>query len=120
MFSRHPLPLGAADLLLVAGIVVAAAGFFYTSLAVFAVWGWLNKRRSLRFKAAADAADQRPSAFQDRGEALRRRLLIDGTAGDAQDVDHPYIPEVADGPCLVCGLTRSYPRHYGASVALGT
>lgn len=120
MLSRHPL--GAVDLILPVGIVVAATGYFYTALTLLGVWGWLNKRRALRFKQLQQAGGTVRAdtpTFQDRGESLRRRLLIDGTAGDAQDVDHPYIPEAANGPCLVCGLARSYRRHYGASVPQG-
>lgn len=49
--------------------------------------------------------------FQDRGEELRRALGIDGTAGDAQDTDHPFTPEVPGGPCLACGLAGQYRRH---------
>jgi hypothetical protein len=49
--------------------------------------------------------------FQNRGEALRRRYGIDGTAGDAQDVDHPYHRDPATGACLVCGLAEAYRRH---------
>ena len=49
--------------------------------------------------------------FQDRGEPLRQALGIDGTAGDAQDVDHPFTPDGISGPCLACGLAQSYRRH---------
>jgi hypothetical protein len=49
--------------------------------------------------------------FQKRGELLRQALGIDGTAGDAQDVDHPFTPDVSGASCLVCGLAQSYKRH---------
>lgn len=50
--------------------------------------------------------------FQDRGEPHRRRLGIDGTAADAQDVSHPHTPDVPYGTwCVVCGLSRSYRKH---------
>lgn len=48
--------------------------------------------------------------FQDRGEELRHQLGIDGTAGDAQDVDHPFHDSDL-GYCLVCGLSPMYRRH---------
>jgi hypothetical protein len=52
------------------------------------------------------------SGFQDRGEKHRQALGIDGTAGDAQDVPHPYVPDGADGSaCVVCGLAKSYAKH---------
>jgi hypothetical protein len=51
-------------------------------------------------------------AFQDRGEPERQRLGIDGTAADAQDVTHPYVPDGPDGAaCVVCGLAKGYARH---------
>lgn len=54
------------------------------------------------------------SSFQERGEAARQRLGIDGTAGDAQDVPHPYTPDGPDGSaCVVCGLARGYRKHGG-------
>jgi hypothetical protein len=50
--------------------------------------------------------------FQDRGEAERQRAGIDGTAGDAQDVPHRYVPDGRDGnPCVLCGLAKSYRKH---------
>jgi hypothetical protein len=50
--------------------------------------------------------------FQERGEAERQRLGIDGTAGDAQDVAHPYVPDGPSGSaCVVCGLARCYRKH---------
>lgn len=54
---------------------------------------------------------------QDQGEAARRRLGIDGTAGDAQDVPHPFVPNTkADSPwCLACGLSRAFRGHLGPS-----
>jgi hypothetical protein len=48
--------------------------------------------------------------FQERGESERQRLGIDGTAGDAQDVPHPYVPDGVDA-CLVCGLAQGYRKH---------
>jgi hypothetical protein len=50
--------------------------------------------------------------FQDRGESERQRLGIDGTAGDAQDVPHPYVPDGEPGSaCVVCGLGRRHRKH---------
>lgn len=49
--------------------------------------------------------------FQDRGEPHRQRLGIDGTAGDAQDVPHPFVADAVYGACVVCGLARSYRKH---------
>ncbi len=49
--------------------------------------------------------------FQDRGEQLRQSLGIDGTAGDAQDIDHPYTSDEPSTACLVCGLAPGYKRH---------
>jgi hypothetical protein len=52
------------------------------------------------------------SDFQDRGEAERQRLGIDGTAGDAQDVPHPYVPDGVPGSaCVTCGLAQGYRKH---------
>ena len=49
--------------------------------------------------------------FQDRGEPWRQMFGIDGTAGDAQDEPHPFVPDNPGGPCVVCGLARSYRKH---------
>lgn len=51
--------------------------------------------------------------FQDRGEPVRQRLGIDGTAGDAQDVEHPFVPDEPTGACLACGLVDSHRKHVG-------
>lgn len=48
--------------------------------------------------------------FQSQGEPYRQELGIDGTAGDAQDVPHPFVASSA-GPCLVCGLAEPYRKH---------
>jgi hypothetical protein len=42
--------------------------------------------------------------FQETGDQARRRLGIDGTAGDAQDIRHPFIPTPGENYCLACGL----------------
>lgn len=42
--------------------------------------------------------------FQETGEQARRRLGIDGTAGDAQDIRHLFIPTPGESYCLACGL----------------
>lgn len=127
-FSRHPL--GVHDLILPMGIMVASFGHFYSAMALWLLWGWLNKRRAVAYRGAVmmetleppPVPESRPNIhdFQERGESLRQRLGIDGTAGDAQDVEHPYIPEVASGPCLVCGLNRTHRRHFGVSVPAHT
>jgi hypothetical protein len=50
--------------------------------------------------------------FQNRGEQARQRAGIDGTAGDAQDIQHAYVPDGPGGsPCLLCGLALSQPKH---------
>lgn len=49
--------------------------------------------------------------FQDRGGPWRAALGIDGTAGDAQDVPHEFIPDTPGGPCVVCGLAKSHRKH---------
>lgn len=49
------------------------------------------------------------------GELYRRALDIDGTAGDAQDIPHPYIEitGITGYPgCVVCGLAESYRQHH--------
>jgi hypothetical protein len=52
--------------------------------------------------------------FQDRGEPWRQMFGIDGTAGDAQDEPHLFVPDTpGGGPCVVCGLARAYRRHTG-------
>ncbi len=53
--------------------------------------------------------------FQERGEALRRHYGIDGTAGDAQDVPHPYHLDQATGACLICGLGTTHRKHADAA-----
>lgn len=50
-------------------------------------------------------------AFQDAGEPYRRALGIDGTAGDAQDVPHPFIRADGASYCVVCGLAESLKQH---------
>jgi hypothetical protein len=50
-------------------------------------------------------------SYDDEGESERFGLGIDGTMGDAQDVNHPFIGSVYGDYCAVCGLTRSYKRH---------
>ena len=51
--------------------------------------------------------------FQDLGEAYRQELGIDGTAGDAQDIRHPYLPEPGGTSCLACGLAEPGSQHSG-------
>jgi len=56
--------------------------------------------------------------FQDRGDAARAAAGIDGTAGDAQDKHHAYVPDSPHTWCLLCGLgddARVHQRH-GAAV----
>ena len=53
--------------------------------------------------------------FQERGEPWRAALGIDGTAGDAQDVPHEFIPDSPGGPCVACGLAESYRKHHEAA-----
>ena len=50
--------------------------------------------------------------FQQRGEAHRRELGIDGSAGDAQDVRHPFVVDEGFGPwCVICGLGENHRKH---------
>jgi hypothetical protein len=49
--------------------------------------------------------------FQDRGDAARRAAGIDGTAGDAQDARHRYIPDGPNPWCLLCGLNKNWTKH---------
>lgn len=51
--------------------------------------------------------------FQDAGEQWRQRFGIDGTAGDAQDVEHPFVAEEPGGGCIVCGFAGTYRKHAG-------
>ncbi len=53
------------------------------------------------------------SNFLERGEVWRRRFGIDGTAGDAQDVPHPYVHDPFSDSCVVCGCARQYAKHGG-------
>ena len=43
----------------------------------------------------------------------RQMFGIDGTAGDAQDELHPFVPDSPGGCCVVCGLARPYRKHTG-------
>jgi len=49
--------------------------------------------------------------FQNRGESLRQQLGVDGTAGDAQDVPHPFTRDAELGCCLACGLAETAKVH---------
>lgn len=49
--------------------------------------------------------------FQDQGEPVRQQLGIDGTAGDAQDVRHPFTPQAPWQCCIACGLSRTAKIH---------
>lgn len=53
--------------------------------------------------------------FQNLGEPYRQALGIDGTAGDAQDVPHPYTSHDAVKCCVVCGLAASWRKHAPAA-----
>ncbi len=50
-------------------------------------------------------------AFQERGEPVRQRYGIDGTAGDAQDAPHPFTRDGDHAWCVACGMPRSHPAH---------
>jgi hypothetical protein len=56
--------------------------------------------------------------FQDRGDAARRAAGIDGTAGDAQDIRHRYVPD-PQGGCLLCGLAETYKQHIDRPLSCG-
>jgi len=49
MISRHPL--GPHDIILPVGILAAVTGHFYTAMGMALLWGWLNKRQALTYKA---------------------------------------------------------------------
>jgi hypothetical protein len=53
------------------------------------------------------------SDLEDRSEAARQRLGIDGTMGDAQDVPHPFTEDPQVPYCLVCGFSRAAAVHGG-------
>jgi 8-oxo-dGTP pyrophosphatase MutT (NUDIX family) len=77
------------------------------------VW---DETHSYQFHSGADPANKaaRPDdtgAFQDRGEPVRQRYGIDGTAGDAQDRPHPFTRDGDYAWCVACGMPRSHPAH---------
>jgi hypothetical protein len=62
--------------------------------------------------AAGDRAESTGmTEFQDSGESWRQLFGIDGTAGDAQDIPHPFVPASPGGACTVCGLPSSHRKH---------
>lgn len=52
-------------------------------------------------------------AFQGQGEQTREAAGIDGTAGDAQDIPHPFIPAPRGNAraCMMCGLSQAADVH---------
>lgn len=60
---------------------------------------------------AEHTAEEVPSVNTQEGEMARAALGIDGTAGDAQDIHHPFVPAPDSEACLVCGLNRAYRKH---------
>lgn len=73
-------------------------------------WAHVDSRLDTDHKAVFGRTDQRDDS--ERGEALRLRYGIDGTPGDAQDVDHPFHPaQGGESWCVVCGLSQAYRRH---------
>lgn len=61
--------------------------------------------------AEAEGRGDSRSTVEQEGEPDRFGFGIDGTMGDAQDVDHPFLGSVHGEHCRVCGLARSYRRH---------
>lgn len=58
----------------------------------------------------------RPTSENEASEQARRKLGIDGTRGDAQDVAHPFQPHHQWGSyCLPCGLSEAHTKHAAAS-----
>lgn len=53
------------------------------------------------------------------GESARLAAGIDGTAGDAQDIPHAYVPGGPAGSCLVCELSDAHTAHDGMTAAAG-
>lgn len=51
------------------------------------------------------------NAFSEGGEAWRQMFNIDGTAGDAQDYEHPFVSDSPGGCCTLCGLAKAYRKH---------
>lgn len=49
--------------------------------------------------------------FQDRGEPVRQRMGIDGTAGDAMDVPHRFERDGQADRCLACGMGHGFKAH---------
>lgn len=84
-------PPGAHDLILVAALPIAASGHFYPAMVLWFVWGWLNKRRYLRFRdAQRQAGDQSGVSFT----VGRHRVYAQGgvqgdNAGNADTVHRP-------------------------------
>ncbi len=77
---------------------------------VYTRWQHVDVRLDADHRPVFGRADYRDD--DERGEALRLRYGIDGTAGDAQDVDHPFHPSrSAESWCVVCGLGEAYRRH---------
>ncbi len=80
--------------------------------------GWSSERpEGEATERTTTMADQSTEDFQDRGDALRRRYGIDGTAGDAQDIEHPYIPDAEHEHCALCGLAPVYRKHVAGVVS---
>jgi hypothetical protein len=61
--------------------------------------------------SAMAMTDSEMQDSQDRGEPYRQQLSIDGTAGDAQDISHPFTPDDQSTYCIVCGLSQTWKKH---------
>lgn len=55
---------------------------------------------------------------QEEGRLDRIYLGVDGTMGDAQDVNHQFLRSNYGAWCRVCGLTEDYRRHMDAPATL--
>lgn len=50
----------------------------------------------------------------ERGERARRRMGVDGTPGDAQDIPHPFAAEGRHATCAACWLAEDASVHQAA------
>ncbi|MFH8531569.1 hypothetical protein ACH4GE_24500 [Streptomyces tendae] len=82
-----------------------------------ASWDAIHERVAELRRVADETAAT--ADFQDRGEAARLAQGIDGTAGDAQDIPHRYVPDEPALACLLCGLSSTYRKHTPGGVQHG-
>jgi hypothetical protein len=49
--------------------------------------------------------------INDEGESERQKQGIDGTMGDAQDIQHKFVEASSGQYCILCGLNEVSSRH---------